>query len=625
MDPQNAIEVRSLKKGFKYTSTDASGKKNIFNRYPKKKIVNVVLNGISFNIGKGEVVGIIGKNGAGKSTLLSVIAKIMEPDSGTVEVNGKIASVLELGMGFHPDLSGRDNIYLKGEMYGFSRKELDGKIERIIEYSGISDYIDNPVRTYSSGMYGRLAFAIMVNVEADIMLIDEILSVGDAMFIEKAKQHFNKMISNGKTVIMVSHSMPDIEAMCSRVLWLDGGTIIRDGPSKEVCSEYTNKVSESPEFLLELAREGVPDSQYKLALLYRDGEYFEKNEKEYERLMELAAASGHTDAEMEYANVLMNRNDVDGAMMLYQSAARKNNFEARVKLASMKCENNESRQRIMKAYGEMANKSIPYVMHRYAELVFVTATDAAEKKESFELFRKSAEGGCPQAMYQMAMMYRTGLGVEKNIQMMEEYLKRASDAGHLPSIMFLADSYYNGKLLQRNEAEAIRLYRKAAVFGNPEAIFAVALAYQDGIGVEKNLEMSSDYFDLYLHSLMMPYQVDALWFVKSGAAPDGTNIENFCSKSSRFANTEILRNVIEYKVSKEKPITEELNLLEILSDSGNTEAAFMLGEYYRNGFGVEKNLKRAMKHYGKGAEFGDWRCREKINEIQPMLNGDSNR
>jgi ABC-2 type transport system ATP-binding protein len=182
----NAIELRNVNKSF--TIVKKNGKKLI-----KEKKIHNVLNNITFDVPYGTVLGIIGRNGCGKSTLLSIIARIIEPDSGTVKINGKIASILELGMGFHSDLSGRDNIYLKGELYGFSKKIIDSKVEQIINYSELGEYIDNPVRTYSSGMVGRLAFSIMVNVDADIVLVDEVLSTGDVACAMKAEEHGKRM------------------------------------------------------------------------------------------------------------------------------------------------------------------------------------------------------------------------------------------------------------------------------------------------------------------------------------------------------------------------------------------------------------------------------------------------
>ena len=191
MQPENAIEVRDLTKKFKvYMDKGSQLKERVLFRKRNRYEERWVLNGISFNVRKGEAVGLIGHNGCGKSTTLKLLTKIIYPDSGTVEMNGRVSSLIELGAGFHPDMSGRENIYTNASIFGLSKKEIDARVDEIIAFSELEDYIDNPVRTYSSGMYMRLAFSVAINVDADILLIDEILAVGDAHFQEKC---FEKM------------------------------------------------------------------------------------------------------------------------------------------------------------------------------------------------------------------------------------------------------------------------------------------------------------------------------------------------------------------------------------------------------------------------------------------------
>ena len=203
MDPKNAIEIKNVKKSFKIEVRDYEKDNTKSSKVSTKSITNPVLKDVSFNIERGEIVGILGRNGSGKSTLLSIISKILEPDSGSIELSGKVATILELNMGFNADLSGRENIYLKSELYGIPRKETDKKIDSIIEYSGIGKYIDSPIRTYSSGMTGRLAFSVLINVDADILIVDEVLSTGDASFSAKAVEHFKNLVKRGKTVLVV--------------------------------------------------------------------------------------------------------------------------------------------------------------------------------------------------------------------------------------------------------------------------------------------------------------------------------------------------------------------------------------------------------------------------------------
>ena len=204
------------------------------NRKEKRKI----LNDINVNIRKGETVALIGVNGSGKSTLLKLMTKIIYPNKGTIETKGKLTSLLELGAGFHPDFSGKENIYFNASIFGLTRKEIDDRLEKIIEFSELGEYIDNPVRTYSSGMYMRLAFSVAINVDAEILLIDEILSVGDQHFQEKCFEKMRQLCKEGKTMVFVTHSMESVKQLCDRAIWLYEGQVKMDGNTEEVVAEY---------------------------------------------------------------------------------------------------------------------------------------------------------------------------------------------------------------------------------------------------------------------------------------------------------------------------------------------------------------------------------------------------
>ncbi|MBE6035715.1 MAG: ABC transporter ATP-binding protein [Clostridiales bacterium] len=200
------------------------------------------LDNISIEIKKGEVVGIIGKNGAGKSTLLKIIAGILSPTKGEIIITGNIAPMLELGAGFDPDLTARENIYLNGAILGYTKEFLDNKYEEIVEFSELKEFMEQPIRTYSSGMMMRLAFSIATLVEPEILIVDEILSVGDAHFAEKSGKRMRELMEGGTTVIMVSHIMEQIEKFCNRVIWLENGKIIMDGLTDKVCQAYLKNI-----------------------------------------------------------------------------------------------------------------------------------------------------------------------------------------------------------------------------------------------------------------------------------------------------------------------------------------------------------------------------------------------
>lgn len=198
------------------------------------------LKDVSFEVKKGEVIGFIGSNGAGKSTMLKVIAGVIKPTRGKVSVNGNICPMIELGAGFDMDLTARENIYLNGAVLGYSKEFIQEKFDEIVEFSELRDFLDVPVRNFSSGMTARLAFSIATIVDPEVLIVDEILSVGDIAFQAKSEAKMQSMISGGTTVLFVSHSLSQIEKICDRVVWLEHGQVKKIGNSKEVCKEYYN-------------------------------------------------------------------------------------------------------------------------------------------------------------------------------------------------------------------------------------------------------------------------------------------------------------------------------------------------------------------------------------------------
>lgn len=206
-----------------------------------KKEVRHILKNINIKIKKGETVALVGVNGSGKSTLLKLITKIIYPTRGKISTYGKVSSLLELGAGFHPDFSGRENIYFNASIFGLTRKEIDARLNDIISFSELGDFIDTPVRTYSSGMYMRLAFSVAINVDADILLIDEILAVGDQRFQEKCMNKMLELKNNGKTMVFVSHSPGAVKALCDRSIWIDDGNVVLDDKTDVVLEEYVKK------------------------------------------------------------------------------------------------------------------------------------------------------------------------------------------------------------------------------------------------------------------------------------------------------------------------------------------------------------------------------------------------
>ncbi len=202
---------------------------------------------VSFQIKKGDVVGIMGPNGAGKSTILKLLSKIIIPTSGRISINGRLSALIEVTAGFHPDLTGRENVYLNGTILGMRRKEIDAKFDEIVEFSGITEFIDTPVKRYSSGMYSRLGFSVAAHMDPEILLVDEVLAVGDLAFQAKCAQKMREMLHSGATIVLVSHQLNMIQSLCKRVILLQHGQIIRDGKVDEVIPHYQNIVFKKSE------------------------------------------------------------------------------------------------------------------------------------------------------------------------------------------------------------------------------------------------------------------------------------------------------------------------------------------------------------------------------------------
>ncbi len=234
-----AIEVQHVSKDFKlyYDKANTLKEKLLFWNRNRNDVLHI-LKDINLEIKKGETVALIGVNGSGKSTLLKLMTKIIYPNKGTIKTYGKLTSLLELGAGFHPDFSGRENIYFNASIFGLTKKEIDARLDKIIKFSELEEFIDNPVRTYSSGMYLRLAFSVAINVDADILLIDEILAVGDQHFQEKCYKRLEELKSEGKTIVIVTHALDVVKKFCDRAIWICNGEVKMDGVPNKVVDSY---------------------------------------------------------------------------------------------------------------------------------------------------------------------------------------------------------------------------------------------------------------------------------------------------------------------------------------------------------------------------------------------------
>jgi len=239
-----SVEVVNLSKKFRlYHERNQTIKSAIMRRRASRYEDFWALRNVSMEVIEGETNGLIGSNGSGKSTLLKCLAKIYWPTEGHIQFKGKLASLLEVGSGFHLELSGRENIYLNGSILGMSKKEIDSKFDEIVDFSGVERFLDQPVKNYSSGMYVRLGFSIAISVNPDILVVDEVLAVGDQDFQQKSYSKFKEMKKNGKTIILVTHALNIVEDLCDRATWLSQGEIITTGQAKPTVKKYVESVA----------------------------------------------------------------------------------------------------------------------------------------------------------------------------------------------------------------------------------------------------------------------------------------------------------------------------------------------------------------------------------------------
>lgn len=250
------------------------------------------LDGVSFDIRRGEAVGLIGRNGAGKSTMLKILARITTPDEGGAIIRGRVGSLLEVGTGFHPELTGRENVYLNGTILGMKRHEIDAKFNEIVEFAEIGPFLDTPVKRYSSGMRMKLAFAVAACLDTDVLLIDEVLAVGDPGFRRKSLDRMKSLVESGKTIIFVSHMIPQIKALCSRCIWFQDGNVFKEGSAAEIADEYLAELipDKRPVFQADLATQAVE------TVVSEDGSHPSPDGNPEEILIERVSVSRNADS-----------------------------------------------------------------------------------------------------------------------------------------------------------------------------------------------------------------------------------------------------------------------------------------------------------------------------------------
>lgn len=602
-DADTVISIKGMSKSYRIIQPAIikNGKLSLKNRvdYP-------IFEGIDLEVKRGDILAILGRNGCGKSTFLKIVSGIIEPDEGTVEVKGKIASILELSMGFHGDLSGRDNIILRSQFYGIPRKYVMEHLQEIIDYTDLGVFIDNPVRTYSSGMRSRLAFSVMVNVEADIFLIDEALSTGDMAFASKASEHLKELVRSGKTVLFTSHSMGTIKRTCSRAIWINDHRICMDGPASEVVDAYTRSITESLDETVSLANGGSSVAQYRLATFYRDGNQVEKDQEQYMHWLESAAMREHPMAMSELADIMAEQGNNERAKLLYAGAAEAGNFDARRKYAVLAGQTQKEIVNLRKVMKDLASTGYPYDLYNYGNLMFRSAMCRADYEEAFKYVSEASEAGWTEADYLLALMYREGTGVERSIEKAEEYLIKAGEAGHMRAMTSLADMYNEGKYVSRDPKKAYIWYLRSAQAGFLKSQYQVASMLASGNGVEKDEEAAKQWYARYSSNALSESRRSAMDTLRARRADTATSLDLLKAGSMSYHTQSMVALAGKYETGRDVRKNEEAaaQLLERATAAGGTPRSH-LAQMYLDGIGVEKNTDRAFELFRQAAQFGD--------------------
>ena len=602
MDDEVLISVKGMSKSFQIA--DVTKKKSFFQRNPTQSYL--VFEDIDLEVRKGEVLAILGRNGCGKSTFMKIISGIIEPDTGTVEVKGKVASILELSMGFHGDLTGKENIILRSELYGIPRETVKEYIDDIAKYSDLGVFIDNPVRTYSSGMRSRLAFAIMVNVDADVFLVDEALSTGDMAFASKASEYLKNLVRSGKTVVFTSHSMSTIKNTCNRAIWIDNHHIVMDGPADEVCDAYSRSINESVDETRNLAEGGSSSAQYRLATFYRDGKDVEKDHDKYIFWLEAASERDHPLAMVELAdNIFMK--DRERAAELYRRSAEAGNNDARRKYAMMMEESQEEIIRMREIMKELAESGYPHDLYNYGDILYRTALGTEDREEAFRLVSEASEKGWLEADVLLSRMYQEGSGVERDIDKAIDLLRRASSKGNTKAMIKLADGLYEGKYFKKDREEAYKWYLMSARTGNPRAQYMVSLMLSDGDGVEKDEGQAKQWLARYSSTMINDMRLNAMEVVHRRFGPDDPRPNDMLKEASKDYHSRSMVTLSKrYKDGKgfKKNLKGYVSLMEkaaIASGHPRTQLAMM----YLKGDGVEKDEAKAFELLKDASDSGD--------------------
>ncbi|MCQ2079911.1 MAG: ATP-binding cassette domain-containing protein [archaeon] len=597
MMSEYAIELQNITKSFKVVDSQSSALGR------RRMTEKTVLDGLDLKVRKGEIVGILGGNGSGKSTLLKIISGILAPTEGKVLVEGKVASILELAVGFHDDLSGIENIYIRAKLYNIPRHVIDERLQDIIDYADIGDYIHSPVRMYSSGMRSRLAFAIMINVDADVFVIDEALSVGDSRFNMKTTGFMKGLVMRGKTVLITSHSTYTLRSICSRAVILENGRITRDGIPEEICAVYDTVDLGTEEDVRRNADYGIPLAEYRMSkLCMRDGD--EKGAAEW---LQKAAYSGNPIAMTEYAEICLEKQDPVSAERFLLMAAKRGNREAMWRYSDLHSEFREDD--LERTLRIMARKGDHFDAYRYAEYLRIVVRNEADRQKAYHAYRTAAALGNIDARYRAATMLLNGTGTTIDIAGALEELVALGNMGHTKAMSDLAKIHTDGRYVKPDFAEGFRWTLKLANAGVADSQFTVAIMYASGIGTEVDMDEADAWFRRYaVCALEGPVSEasESAKIIGCKLPLDSFRINNVLIKGhSRRALSENLTTMMD--TSRVKRPDYVFQLAQQAANTAGRPQSYLADCYYR-GIGVDADPARAFELFHVAADSGSSRA-----------------
>ena len=600
MGSDDILEVNNISKTFnvKYTTvyggTSKLGEKQ-------------VLKGLSFNLKKGQVLGIIGRNGCGKSTLLKILTNIMPPDSGSIKCRGSVASILELGMGFDPEASGRDNIRTKCGLYGLHAKEIDLVVDDIVLFSELGDQIDHPLRTYSSGMIAKLAFSVLMYVKSDLLIIDEVLSVGDASFNAKCKLVFDKMKKSGKSIIFASHNLNSIENMCDTVMWIDGGKVRESGTPMSVCFHYQADMDNSFDTVSQLAESGDVSAINRLGEMYRDGRVVEQDLKKAISLFEKASKMGYSVSQVNLADILRGNGDKAGAIVLYQKASKLGNTTAALRLSQLD-EDPAFMDKIKTKVLILAKSGNLRAMKLLADMLYNGTIFIKDQARAVEWYKKCAERHDPQSFLIIGLSYRDGIGVERDTLEAIKWLEGASNHGNMRSRLELAEIYRKGIGIEHNVNKAIEWYELSAKTGDSNSMLQLSRIYEDGQGVEADSNKAMLWMKMYANQTVASCEHILAEIIKSAFVDSRQKecIEYYSDAVSRQYVPSMLALAKCYRDGDFEEVNSSAIISNYLdaSERMNSNALYELGMMHYRGDFIKQDYKKAISLLYRAALMG---------------------